>query len=150
MSQPLSLVIIHLVFGTKDGTPSIKPFLRSHLHEYLATVALKADCECYRVGGASDHVHLAVRLSRSITIDGLVKELKRSSSQWVKTKYPALPKFSWQRGYGCFSLSLDHLPVINTYIDGQELHHRSRSFQEEYVTFLRQHGVDFDERYVLE
>lgn len=150
MSQSLSLVIVHLVFGTKDGASCIKPTMRSHLHDYLATVVLAADCECYRVGGATDHVHLAVRLSRSVTIDGLVKELKRSSSLWVKTQYPTLPKFSWQRGYGCFSLSVENLSAVNEYIDGQEAHHRTHSFQEEYLTFLRQHGIAFDERYVWE
>lgn len=150
MSHSLSLVIVHLVFGTKDGTPSIKPSMRSHLHDYLATVVVKAECECYRVGGSADHVHLAIRLSRNITIDGLVRELKKSSALWIKTQYPALPKFSWQRGYGCFSLGLEDLPAVNAYIDGQESHHRTLTFQEEYRGFLQQHGVAFDERYAWE
>ncbi|CAN5897546.1 IS200/IS605-like element ISSen6 family transposase [soil metagenome] len=150
MSQPLSLIIVHLVFGTKDGTSSIKSTMRSHLHEYLATVVREADGECYRVGGSVDHVHLTVRLSRSISIDELVKELKRSSSYWVKTQYPTLPKFSWQRGYGCFSIGLEDLPAVNAYIDAQETHHQTHSFREEYLSFLQQHGIAFDERHIFE
>jgi REP element-mobilizing transposase RayT len=72
MPQSLSLVIIHLIFSTKDRQPWLDDSTRPKLHAYLATVARDADCECYRAGGVTDHVHLAIRLSRTVTIADLV------------------------------------------------------------------------------
>jgi putative transposase len=103
MPQSLSLVIIHLIFSTKDRYPFLGPAIRPHLHAYLATVARSADCECYRVGGVADHVHLAIRLGRTVTIAKLVEALKTSSSKWLKTESPELAAFLWQRGYAAFS-----------------------------------------------
>lgn len=148
MPQSLSLTIIHLVFSTKDRMSLLTPEILPDLHAYLATVARHADGECYRVGGVADHVHLALRLSRTQTIADLVSELKTSSSKWLKDKSPALSKFAWQRGYGNFSVGPRDLDALIAYIDGQEEHHRTRTFQEEYRNFLRNYGIEFDERYV--
>jgi REP element-mobilizing transposase RayT len=104
MPQSLSFVVIHVIFSTKERRPFLDPVTRPKLHAYLATVARNAGCEAYRVGGVADHVHLAIRLSRTLTIADLVETLKTSSSKWVKTQSPDLAAFSWQRGYGCFSV----------------------------------------------
>jgi putative transposase len=148
MSQSLALVIVHLVFSTKDRQPLLGASIRPALHAYLATVARNAGCECYRDGGVADHVHLAIRLSRTVTIAKLVEELKTSSSKWVKAQAPGLAVFSWQRGYGAFSVGPSDLDALRAYIDGQEEHHRTRTFQEEYRAFLTKYAVEFDERYV--
>jgi putative transposase len=148
MAQSLSLVLIHIIFSTKDRFPCLDPVTRSHLHAYLATVARNAKCTGYRVGGTGDHVHLAVRLSRTTTIAGLVEELKTSSSKWLKMQRPELGRFSWQRGYGAFSVGPDDLEALVAYVDNQEDHHKVRTFQEEYLAFLKKHGVEYDERYV--
>jgi putative transposase len=148
MPQSLSFLLVHLVFSTKDRAGVLDATVRPALHAYLATVARGADCECYRVGGVADHVHLAVRLSRTITTAMLVEELKTSSSKWLKTQSPALTAFSWQRGYGAFSVGPSDLEILRHYIDTQEEHHRRRSFQEEYRGFLTKYGIHFDERYV--
>jgi REP element-mobilizing transposase RayT len=148
MPQSLSLLIVHLVFSTKDRAPSIPASVRPALHAYLATVARNAECPCYRVGGVADHVHLAIRLARTVTIAHLVEELKTSSSKWMKTQAPTLASFCWQRGYGDFSVGPTKLNDLLAYIDNQEEHHRTRTFQEEYRAFLAKYGVEFDERYV--
>jgi REP element-mobilizing transposase RayT len=67
MPQSLSLVVMHIVFSTKDRRSALEPVVRPKLHAYLATVTRNADCECYRVGGVADHVHLAIRLSRTLS-----------------------------------------------------------------------------------
>src|SRR5689334_10141737 len=104
MPQSLSLVIVHLIFSTKDRVPYIDLAVLRAAHAYLATVARNAECECYRVGGTADHVHLAVRLARTVTIADLIEELKTSSSKWLKTQSAELASFAWQRGYGSFSV----------------------------------------------
>ena len=96
----------------------------------------------------ADHVHLAIRLSRTVTIADLVQELKTSSSQWVKTQSPGLAAFAWQRGYGCFSVGPSDLDRLRAYIDDQENHHETRTFQEEFRMFLIKYGVEYDEAYV--
>jgi len=96
----------------------------------------------------ADHVHLAIRLSRTVPIADLVENLKTSSSKWLKNQTPELTSFSWQRGYGCFSVGPSDLDALCAYIDNQEEHHRIRTFQEEYRMFLNKYGVKYDETYV--
>ncbi len=148
MPQSLSLVVIHVIFSTKDRHALLDPGMRPKLHAYLATVARNSGCECYRVGGVADHVHLAIRLSRTLTIADLIENLKTTSSKWLKPQSPVLMAFSWQRGYGCFSVGPTDLDSLCAYIDNQEEHHRTRTFQEEFHTFLKKYGVEYDEAYV--
>ncbi|MFZ2237427.1 MAG: IS200/IS605 family transposase, partial [Dokdonella sp.] len=122
--------------------------IRPSLHAYLATVARNADCECLRVGGTADHVHLAIRLARTMTTAKLVEALKTSSSKWLKAQSPHLATFAWQRGYGAFSVGPSDLGALRHYIDNQEEHHRKRTFQDEFRILLAGCGIEFDERYV--
>jgi putative transposase len=148
MPQSLSYLLTHVVFSTKDRVPVLDPEVRPTLHAYLATVARNVDCECFRVGGVADHVHLAVRLSRTITMAQIIEELKTSSSKWLKTQSPALAAFAWQKGYGAFSVGPTDLTALLHYIDTQEEHHRTRTFQDEYRAFLKKYAIEYDERYV--
>lgn len=148
MPQSLSYLLTHIVFSTKDRSPLLDSATRPALHAYLATVARNSDCECFRVGGVADHVHLAVRLSRTLTMASLIEELKTSSSKWLKNQSATLTSFAWQRGYGAFSVGPSDLNALLHYIDTQEEHHRTRTFQDEYRAFLKKYGIDYDERYV--
>ena len=148
MPQSLSFLLVHVVFSTRDRAPVLDVSVRPALHAYIATVARNADCECYRAGGVEDHVHLAIRLSRTRTMAQLIEELKTSSSKWLKTQSPALGSFAWQRGYGAFSVGPADLDALLHYIDTQEEHHRTRTFQDEYRAFLTNYGIEYDERYV--
>ena len=148
MPQSLSLVVIHIIFSTKGRRVLLDTDTRPKLHGYLATVARNAGCECYRAGGTGDHAHLAIRLSRTLTIANLVETLKTSSSQWVKIQSPNLADFSWQRGYGCFSVGPSDLESLCNYIDKQEEHHAMRTFQDELRMFLKKYAVTYDEAYV--
>jgi REP element-mobilizing transposase RayT len=148
MPQSLSLNLIHLVFSTKDRMPLITPEIRPRLYGYLATLCRHGDGECYRVGGVADHVHFALRLSRTMSVAKLVNEVKTSSTIWLKEQGPGFSKFSWQRGYASFSIGPKDLDAVIAYIDGQEEHHRTKTFQDEYRGFLRHYGIEFNEQYV--
>ena len=148
MPQSLSLVIVHIIFSTKERAPLLDADTRRKLHAYLATVARNAGCEAYRVGGVEDHAHLAIRLSRTLSIADLVEELKTSSSKWLKPQSPTLGAFAWQRGYGCFSVGPTDLESLGEYIDRQEEHHQRRTFQEEFRMFLEKYRVEYNEAYV--
>jgi len=149
MPQSLSKVIVHLVFSTKFRNPWLNAQLRPKLHAYMAgTVRALEGCECYRVNGVEDHVHLAIRLSRTVTIADLMQHLKANTSRWIKEQDNALSEFAWQRGYASLSVYYRDIEVLLAYIDNQEEHHRTLSFQDEYRQLLKDHGLDFDERYV--
>lgn len=148
MPQSLSNILIHLIWSTKDRHPWLKADIRETTHAFLAGAVRQLDCEAYRVGGVSDHVHIAVRLSRTLSVADLVKEIKTASSKWLKTQDATLAGFCWQQGYGAFSVGMSQKEVLLHYIDVQEEHHRTRTFQDEYRAFLKKYGIDYDERFV--
>lgn len=148
MPQSLDNILLHLIFSTKGRSTSLNANLRPQLHAYIATVARNAGCGCLCVGGVSDHVHLAIMLSRTVAVSELVETIKTSSSKWMKSQSPELSGFAWQRGYGVFSTSHSGKDALLAYIRDQEEHHRTRTFQEEYRKFLEKHGIAFDELYV--
>ncbi len=148
MPQSLSLVMVHLVFSTKDREPWLTREIRPRLHAYLAEVARSKGCLAYRVGGVADHVHLALTLPRTLTQSDLVKELKTSSNHWLEKQDGSFTTFAWQRGYGIFSIGKSQLQALVDYIASQEEHHRARTFQEEFRAMLDKYGVEYDEAYV--
>ena len=114
-------------------------------HAYLATVCRDLGAEVVRVGGVADHVHIVTTLPRTVSQAQLIEEIKKTSSKWIKTLDARYRSFFWQRGYGAFSVSPSQLEAVLEYVDTQQEHHRTRTFQEEYRELLRRHGVDFDE-----
>jgi len=149
MPQSLAKLWVHLIFSTKDRYPFLfDKSLRTNTHAYLATVLRSHECETLIVGGVEDHVHALFALSRNYSIADIVKEIKRTSSKWIKEKSSTQAKFHWQGGYGAFSVSQSHLDQVTRYIERQEEHHIQVTFQDEYRAFLKKYCVEYDERYV--
>ena len=148
MPQSLASVYLHVVFSTKNRAPLITPDLAARLYPYLAGTALGTGTKALDVGGVADHVHLLVSFGREVKIADVVRELKAGSSRWVHDTFPDRREFAWQNGYGAFSVGFRELPAVKAYIAGQEEHHRQTSFQDEYRGLLREHGLEWDERYV--
>lgn len=149
MPQSFGQVDVHIVFSTKGRRPLLQDAaIRDELHRYLGGTCNKLDCPVLRVGGVADHVHVLCRLGRTMSIGELVRELKRESSQWVKTKGASLADFYWQNGYAAFSVSPRNVEMVRDYVARQEEHHRSETFQDEYRRLSLEHGLKWDERYV--
>jgi len=148
MAQSLSKLLLHLVFSTKHRKPTIPQDLVGDLHAYLAGACRKLGCEAYRVGGTSDHVHIACTLPRTLTVSKLLEEIKKTSSAWFKSKDQRCREFSWQAGYGAFSLGQSQLTALVEYIDRQAEHHQTKSFSDELIELLRRYEVDYNERYL--
>jgi len=149
MPQSLAKILVHTVFSIKERRPFLrdKP-LREELHRYLGGILTHLDCQPIIVGGVEDHIHILSALSRTREAAEMVKEVKRGSSLWLKTKCPDLEDFAWQNGYGIFSTGFSQIGSARDYIAGQEEHHRKVSFQDEFRQFLRRYEIEFDERYV--
>ena len=149
MAQSLARLWTHLVFSTKDRFPFLTDkVLRYEMHAYLAEILRNHDCETLIVGGVEDHTHSLFALSRMHTIASVVKEVKRTSSGWIKEAWPKLSKFYWQSGYAAFSVSQSNLTDVIRYIENQEEHHKRMTFQDEYRAFLNAYKIEFDEKYV--
>lgn len=149
MAQSLAKILLHMVFSTKERRPLLrdKP-LREELHRYLGGILANLDGQPLIIGGVEDHVHLLFAHSRTATVADVVKELKRGSSVWLKTKSPELADFAWQNGYGVFSIGQSQVDDVRAYIAGQEEHHRRISFQDEFRRLLQRYEIEFNERYV--
>lgn len=149
MAQSLSRLWPHLIFSTKERYPFLSDErIRRDMQAYLATVLRSYDCETIVVNGTANHVHALFALSRKYSISAVVKEVKRTSSGWVKEVSPTLRKFHWQNGYGAFSVSQSHVGRVCRYIENQERHHRRSTFEDEYREFLKKYEIKYDERYV--
>ena len=137
----------HLVFSTKDRHPFITDAWRLRLHEYLGGLIRKADAIPEAIGGTADHVHLLVGLRATHSLATFVQDIKQSSSRWIHENI-GIKNFSWQPGYGAFTVSVSNCESVKEYIASQIEHHRTKSFQEEYVTFLKKHEVPYEEKYL--
>jgi REP element-mobilizing transposase RayT len=151
MPQSLVQIYVHIVFSTKGRRMSLRDkVFRERVHAYLAGICNNQDSPAIRVGGVEDHVHILCRLSKTLDIAALVRELKRDSSKWIKEEMPDLADLHWQNGYGAFSISPVHVEALKEYIANQEEHHRRESFQDEFRRLGAKYGLEIDERYVWE
>lgn len=148
MPQSLSNNILHITFSTKNRQPLLKKEIRERLYPYMAELIRSKGSECYRIGGIDDHIHVAIRLSPTSTLSKTISEMKTGTSKWLKGIDDSLTDFSWQEGYGAFSVSPKDLNAVNNYIDNQEEHHRNVTFQDEFRAFLKKYHIEYDERYV--
>ncbi len=149
MPQSLTNLLVHLIFSTKDRYPFLQdaPIL-AETHRYLGGLVKKLGGEAIAVGGVADHVHLLLVLPKTMTLSDMVRELKRASSLWIKSRCPHLKDFAWQGGCGAFSVGQGEVEVVRSYIHRQEEHHRAKTFQDEFRQFLIKYGITYDEKYL--
>ena len=149
MAQSLAQIYVHIIFSTKNLEPYLaNTSIRKEMHSYIAKTLHELNCIPTIVGGVQDHIHILCNLTRTESTSKMIGETKRNSSKWIKTKGNELMDFQWQNGYGVFSVSHSIVPKVRKYIQNQEEHHKSTSFREEYINFLKYHEVEYDERYV--
>ena len=148
MPQSLVKNYLHIVFSTKYRYPFIDDNIKNELFSYLGGICKSLDCYPIIVGGYSDHIHILCLLSRKIALMKLIESLKSGSSKWIKTQGLPYQKFYWQGGYASFSINEDLVEIVKNYIVKQEEHHKNNSFKREYLSFLKQYNLSYDERYV--
>ena len=149
MPQSLAQVWLHVIFSTKQRRPFLQNSeFRDQMFRMLAHHVKESECVSASVGGYVEHVHLLVGLSRTITIAKLVEHVKTETSKWAKKAIGGHSTFSWQAGYGAFSVSHSMKDKVDEYIRSQEQHHATSPFQDEYRRLCEKHGIEIDERYV--
>ena len=140
----------HVIFSTKGRAPMITGDIEPKLHAYLGGTVRDLGGQPIRINGMEDHVHLIVQTPKQMTDSDFMRELKANSSKWMKSQSPAFRQFSWQLGYGWFSVSKSTVDEVVAYIGRQKEHHRKMTFKEEFRSLLERSGVEFDERYLWE
>ncbi len=122
--------------------------MRSRPFGYLGGVVREQGGKALAINGTADHVHMLLSLPATMSVSDLVRFVKALSSKWVHETLPDQSKFSWQPGYGAFSVSQSNVPAVSTYIQTQEEHHKKVSFQDEFLALLKRNEIEFDERYL--
>ncbi len=147
MAHSFTAIYTHFVFSTKDRIP-ILPEDTSRLHEYIGGIIRAEESSLLCAGGMPDHLHLLIRLHPSKSHSDLMRVVKARSSAWIKETYPANDDFAWQNGYGGFSVSKSNIDAVRRYIANQAEHHKTMTFQQEFIALLQRHGVDYNPDYI--
>ncbi|MFZ2492096.1 MAG: IS200/IS605 family transposase [Thermoanaerobaculia bacterium] len=137
----------HVTFATKSRNPWIRADIRSRVHEYIGGCLLRHGAQPLIVGGVEDHVHLLFGFAPSVCISDLMHDVKKPVTDWIRAEF-GVREFTWQEGFGAFTVSRSALDRVQEYITTQEEHHRHVTFQEEYLLLLQRHGIAYDERYL--
>jgi putative transposase len=140
LAHTFSKNYVHAIFSTKDRRKIIDQKVQPRLWAYVSGIAKNHDINMLAVGGTEDHIHLLFHLPPKLSLAKAVLLLKANSSKWMSKN------FSWQAGYGAFSVSSSNLGPVIRYIHNQERHHRKFSFEDEFRVILSRHGIDCDPR----
>jgi len=146
MSHTYSTNLIHCVFSTKGRIDSISDAIREKLYAYLFGTAKNLGLEIMAVGGTRNHIHILIALPPKCPLSYAIRDLKANSSRWM-TLHGA--RFSWQEGFGAFSVSPSQVAVVKEYIRNQQAHHRKRNFEDEFRLLLKKSGIEYDPKYVF-
>ena len=149
MSHSYSSNRVHIIFGTKERKKCLSDDFQPRLWAYMAGIAHIQGFEAMIIGGVRDHIHALLALPPTLPLAKAIQFLKGSSSHWINESRPGDGRFAWQEGYGAFSVSASHTEDVIRYIRNQRQHHERKSFEEEFVGFLKKYGVAYDPAYVL-
>ena len=141
MPHTYSANFVHCVFSTKERANLIPDSVRGNLYGYILGTAKNLRVEILAIGGTANHIHLLITVPAKRALSDVVRDIKANSSRWMSENGP---RFSWQEGFGAFSVSPSQLTVVREYIRNQVAHHRRRNFEEEFVLLLKKSGIEFD------
>jgi putative transposase len=150
MGHTYTCLLEHIIFSTKERRSFLDAELKERLFPYMGGIVRELGGVALSINGPTDHVHILASLPPTIAPSEFVGKLKANSSGWVHKIFPQHREFKWQVGYSAFGVSYSQKQAVLDYIAGQEEHHRTVTFQEELLAFLKKHGVEYDERYVFD
>ena len=149
MANTYTQIYLQFVFAVSGRKSLLKDSFREELHKFITGVIEKRKQKLIAINSVSDHIHILVGFGTTITITDLLHNIKQSSSKFINKNQWTPGHFSWQEGYGAFSYSRSHLDNVYHYIQNQQEHHKTKSFREEYIEFLKKFEVVYDTRYLF-
>ena len=149
MANTYTQIHIQAIFAVQNRHCLIDKEWEVELYKYITGIIQKYDHKLLQINGMSDHIHIFLGMRPKQALSDLMKNVKESSSKWINNRGFLRNHFSWQEGFGGFSYTKSQVPMIIRYIENQEEHHKKRSFIDEYLDFLEEFEIDFDERYIF-
>jgi putative transposase len=143
-----SLRLMFTLFLARKSPTSAGGRNQGAIWAFMGGIAKQNEIKPLCIGGGADHVHLLLSLPTTRSAAKAMQLIKGGSSAWAHETFTPLRQFTWQSGDGAFTVSVSHAAKTITDIQNQVEHHRLRSFQEEDVSFLKKHGIGFEERYL--
>lgn len=140
----------HIIFSTKYRHGLIHQEFQNRLYEYIGGIIRSLNGHQIEIGGIEDHVHLLANLPPTKSISDSLREIKTNSSKWSNELTNTTHKFEWQKGYGAFTVSYSQIESVRHYIQNQHEHHKTKTFEEEYIAFLKLNNITFDHQYLFE
>ena len=150
MANTYSKIYLHLVFAVKNRHALLAKEWRQEVFSYIAGAINERGNYCFNVNGYNDHLHIFFDYKSKELIQDLVREIKKSSNQFIKDKNFSKYKFEWQSGYGVFSHGYRERDLIINYIKKQEAHHEERTFKDEYLSLLQKFEIEFSDNYLFD
>jgi putative transposase len=148
MPQSYTNLLYHVVFSTKNRQPLITSECETRLYDYIGGTVRKQGGVALAINGTADHVHLLVKLRPDKSVSDILRDLKANASGWLHEVFPDLRHFSWQNGYGAFTVSTSQVGRVSEYISTQKAHHRRHSFRDELAALLKANGIEVEEQYL--
>jgi putative transposase len=149
MANTYTQLYVHYIFAVQNRLSLISDNFKNDLYRYMNGIIVHQGHKLYIINGMSDHIHVLVSMNPRQAPSDLMYHIKRSSSLWINKKKLVPGRFSWQEGFGAFSLGVSQLSGKIKYIEEQQEHHKKISFREEYLEFLKENEISFDERYIF-
>ena len=149
MPNSHSQIFLQAVFAVKYRRALIRDPWKRDLFAVIGNLINETGCRTIIVNGIEDHVHCLIRMKPDVSISEVMKTAKAKSSKWINENKFLDHRFEWQSGFGAFSYSKSEVPNVKRYIQNQEEHHKKKTFLEEYIEYLKEFDVDYDERYIF-
>ncbi len=149
MANTYTQIHIQAVFAVQNRECIIRNSWKDELYKYISGIVQNNNHKLLSINGMPDHIHILFGLRPSQSVSDLMQDVKGSSSKWINDKKLVQGRFSWQEGYGAFSYSKSEVPTIIQYITNQTIHHKIKTFSEEYYGLLKEFEIDFDDRYTF-
>lgn len=150
MAGTYSQIYIQIVFAVQGRRSLIQPEWEEHLYRYITGIITNKGQKLLAINGIPDHIHILIGMKPSCCLSDLVREIKKSSNEFIRLNGFCPDNFSWQEGFGAFSYSDSHLDRVIKYIHRQKAHHRIRSFRDEYIEQLKTYHVSYSNEYLFD
>ena len=150
MSNTFSQIYIQVVFAVQNRKAQIKLTWENELYKYITGIVQNKCQKMLAINGTSNHIHFLIGMKPSCCLSDLVREVKKSSNSFIKENHFTPANFSWQEGFGAFSYSQSHLTTVINYIENQKIHHKKKTFKDEYIAMLKAFEIEFNEEFTFE
>ena len=149
MAGTYSQIYLQVVFAVQHRESMIQSSWEEELYKYISGIVRNKEQKLLAINGMPNHIHLFIGMKPSCCLSDLVREIKKSSTEFIKEKEFSKFKFNWQEGYGAFSYSHSQIYSVMKYIMSQKEHHKKQTFREEYVDFLKKFEIEFKDEYLF-